>query len=347
MEDKHSILFVDDEENILSAMRRLFRREGYEILTATGGEEALAILEKQPVSLIVSDQRMPQMIGAEFLARSREVSPNSIRMLLTGYSDIEAATQAINEGGIYRYITKPWDDEDLKTTVRAGLQRFQIGEDNRRLTAELQRKNAELEAFNERLEEKVAERTRELNLRVRELQGRDRIAQHMLSVHTLEETLEEVLQVAVDILQLDRAIIHLEEEDGFFPAAGIGASAPGAREGRQELRLVEISVTHLEAFETVRLRREPVHVEESDPPISPFVVVPILRGDDLLGLLEADNLRSNRPISNEELSMVASFALQAAIAISDAQSHQDFGEWKQQLDAVLQDVDRLQDPTSS
>ena len=347
MEGKHSILFVDDEDNILSAIRRLFRREGYEILTAAGGEEGLAILEEHPVSLIISDQRMPQMIGSEFLARSREVSPNSIRMLLTGYSDLEAATQAINEGGVYRYITKPWDDEELKVTVRAGLARFEIEEDNRRLTSELQRKNAELEAFNERLEGKVAERTQELNLKVRELEGRDRIAQHMLSVHTLEETLEEVLQVAVDILQLDRAIIHLESEEGLSPAAGIGASAPGVREGHEELRRVEISGAHREAFEMVKRQREPVHVEEPEPPCSPFVVVPILRGDDLLGLLEADNQRSNRSISTEELSTVASFALQAAIAISDAQSHQDFDEWKHQLDAVLEDAERIDNPAGS
>ena len=98
MEATHTVLFVDDEENILKALSRVFRREGYRLLTATSGREGLELLQANPVALIVSDQRMPEMLGAEFLRRSREVSPHTIRIMLTGHSDMEAATQAINEG---------------------------------------------------------------------------------------------------------------------------------------------------------------------------------------------------------------------------------------------------------
>ena len=104
---------------------------------------------------------MPEMIGAEFLARSQEIAPHSIRIMLTGYSDIEAATQAINEGGIYRYITKPWDDEDIKMVVREALERLDLEQQNRQLTEELKIKNA--------LIEKIAKDNRVRFLKTKEL----------------------------------------------------------------------------------------------------------------------------------------------------------------------------------
>ena len=98
MEPKHTLLLVDDEENILHALRRVFRRMDCRILTAPSGPVGLELVRANAVSLVISDQRMPEMIGAEFLGHVREISPRTIRIMLTGYSDIEAATQAINEG---------------------------------------------------------------------------------------------------------------------------------------------------------------------------------------------------------------------------------------------------------
>ena len=118
MSHKHTLLIVDDEENILRALCRVFRRDGHRVLTATSGPEGLELLKKGPVSLIISDQRMPGMIGAEFLGQAKALSPHAIRIMLTGHSDIEAATRAINEGEIFRYLTKPWDDNQLRVTVR-------------------------------------------------------------------------------------------------------------------------------------------------------------------------------------------------------------------------------------
>lgn len=180
---QHTLLLVDDEENILNSLRRLFRREGYTILTATSGAEGLELLAQNEVSLIMSDQRMPQMIGAEFLAKSREIAPHCIRIMLTGYSDLEAATEAVNRGGISRYITKPWNDDEISQIVRDALRQIELERENKQLTIELQQKNKELEDFNARLEKAVRQRTRELQLKVKELEGKDRIAQHMLSVH--------------------------------------------------------------------------------------------------------------------------------------------------------------------
>lgn len=109
---KPPILIVDDEEEILHSLRRLLRLE-FEVYTATSGREALQILEHQPVHVVSSDQRMPEMAGAEFLRHTHSARPRAIRILFTGYADIQAVIDAINHGHIYRYLPKPWDQAVL------------------------------------------------------------------------------------------------------------------------------------------------------------------------------------------------------------------------------------------
>lgn len=116
--EEPTLLLVDDEPNILNALKRLLRREGYRILSAGSGEEALELLATHPVQVIVSDQRMPSMSGVEFLSRARELYPQTIRIVLSGYSDITTLADAINRGAVWKYISKPWDDEALKEDIR-------------------------------------------------------------------------------------------------------------------------------------------------------------------------------------------------------------------------------------
>ncbi len=117
-EQKPTVLLVDDEPNILSALRRVLRRDGYEILTAQSGEEALDILAHQTVMVILSDQRMPNMTGTEFLSRVKILHPRTVRIILSGYADLNSITEAINKGEIYKFRTKPWDDDELRSDVR-------------------------------------------------------------------------------------------------------------------------------------------------------------------------------------------------------------------------------------
>ena len=151
------ILCVDDEANILSALRRLFRGRGYQVLTANGGQAGLETLRTQPVDLVISDMRMPEMSGAEFLEAVRQDWPQTIRLLLTGYADIASILAAINRGEIYRYITKPWDDNDILLIVRHALE-----QEKQHLEALTVRQNDALKLLNASLEEKVRLRTAEL-----------------------------------------------------------------------------------------------------------------------------------------------------------------------------------------
>lgn len=113
---KYSLLFVDDEKRILTALRSIFRRE-YDVHIATGGEEALAILANHKIDVIVSDQRMPNMLGNELLAKVHELYPKTMRLLLTGFMDKEAIIKTINEGEIYRFINKPWSNDEIHQTI--------------------------------------------------------------------------------------------------------------------------------------------------------------------------------------------------------------------------------------
>ncbi|MCB0384887.1 MAG: hybrid sensor histidine kinase/response regulator [Bdellovibrionales bacterium] len=141
---KHSILCVDDEIDNVDALERIFRRN-YRVLKATSGAEGLALLkDATDVAVIISDQRMPKMTGVEFLKKSIKTHPDAIRILLTGYTDIESVIDAINSGGIYRYLTKPWDSVDLANTIDKAIEKFD-------LRRELVEKNLALEAALEEL----------------------------------------------------------------------------------------------------------------------------------------------------------------------------------------------------
>lgn len=166
----YKILFVDDEKDILASLKRLFMDEGYEIFTAQGGPHALELLKNGAVDLIVSDQRMPVMSGVEFLKQSKGLAPDSIRILLTGYADISAAIDSINKGEVYRYITKPWNDDELKAIIRDGLELRRLRRENENLLELTQRQNLELKDLNANLDEKVKEQTKDIQKMLEELQ---------------------------------------------------------------------------------------------------------------------------------------------------------------------------------
>jgi response regulator RpfG family c-di-GMP phosphodiesterase len=156
------VLVVDDEMNILSAVRRALRTEEYAVQVTSDPHEALAFASRQTVAAVVSDQRMPVMEGTELLSRMRTVSPDTVRIMLTGYADIEAARRAINHSGIFRFLSKPWDDDDLRQTLRQAIEHHQLVCENKRLSELTERQNRTLKDFNATLKKKVMQRTGEV-----------------------------------------------------------------------------------------------------------------------------------------------------------------------------------------
>ena len=157
-----TVLCVDDEPNILSSLRRVLRPLGCKVLLAGGGAEGLEHLEQEKVDLVISDMRMPEMDGAAFLAEVARRWPGTVRILLTGYADLDSTINAINEGHIYRYLSKPWEDNDLRLTVQRALENKANVAERRRLVRLTQQQNKKLKALNANLEERVQARTEEL-----------------------------------------------------------------------------------------------------------------------------------------------------------------------------------------
>ncbi|MES2740282.1 MAG: EAL domain-containing protein [Pseudomonadota bacterium] len=149
---QRTLLLVDDEQNIVSAVKRLLRREDYHILTANSGQEGLDLLTRHKVDVIVSDQRMPGMIGADFLRKAKQLYPDTIRIMLSGYTELQSVTDAVNEGAIYKFLTKPWEDELLRGHIADAFRLKEISDDNTRLNLELRTANHDLASANRKME---------------------------------------------------------------------------------------------------------------------------------------------------------------------------------------------------
>lgn len=156
------LLLVDDEPNILTSLNRLLRAEGYAIRTAESGAQGLELLEQEPADVILSDMRMPTMNGAEFFKQARERWPDSVRILLTGFADVESTISAVNKGGIHAYLNKPWDDVQLLQAVRGAVERKRLVDERDALLKLTAQQNDELTFLNDGLEDAVRARTAEL-----------------------------------------------------------------------------------------------------------------------------------------------------------------------------------------
>jgi response regulator RpfG family c-di-GMP phosphodiesterase len=205
------LLLVDDDENVVASLMRLLRRDGYQILRANSGKEGLALLASNTVGVIISDQRMPEMTGVEFLSQVKETYPDTVRIVLSGYTELNSVTDAINRGAIYKFLTKPWDDDLLRANVEEAFRRHEMKLENIRLSNELREANEMLLQANRELEQRVEEKTRE-------------------ALRNLD-----VLRVSQEILEhLPVAVIGIGE-DGMVAVANIIAQQMFAAGGTQPL----------------------------------------------------------------------------------------------------------------
>lgn len=214
------ILFVDDEQSVLKALQRMLVDDDFTVLTATSGQEGLEVLEREKeVQIVVSDFRMPGQNGVDFLREVRNRRPETVRIVLSGYADAGAIVAAVNEGQIYKFIPKPWNEDDLRVTLDNALERYFLHKQNARLMQELQGSNAKLQEINEKLEGLVEERTQKLKYQNQALQ----VSQNILDTLPvgvvgldLDGTIVNANQVVSDQLGLhDQHFVGLSREEVF------------------------------------------------------------------------------------------------------------------------------------
>ena len=138
----HHVLIVDDEPNVLNAFQRALRKQSYTLLTAESGQQALQLLDAREVSLVISDYNMPGMNGLDFLKQVKSLHPHILSIMLTGQAEISIAVQAINEAGVYKFIQKPWDDNDLKITLQRALESIDLVNERDRLLRKVKNRDA-------------------------------------------------------------------------------------------------------------------------------------------------------------------------------------------------------------
>lgn len=195
----YTVLVVDDEPNVLRSIQRLFRRDPLRVLTTTDPHEALALLEREPVHVIMADQRMPGMTGIQLVQQVKERRPDVMRIVFTGYVDMNTAIDAINKGEVFRFVTKPWQDEDLKQVVRQALTQYELVAENRKLMNLIERQNLRLRQLNQQLEEEIAERTEA----VKEFLRRKN--------QELTEALASIRAAQDKLLRSERTVVHFLE----------------------------------------------------------------------------------------------------------------------------------------
>ena len=192
-EEPINILFVDDEENILKTLKRLMSFENYQCHFANSGQEGLQLLQKQPCEIIISDMRMPAMQGDAFMVKAKEICPNSMRFILSGYADFNSLIQALNDGGVHQFIMKPWDDDALLAKIADAVEHVTVKKQRDQLLKITRRQAAMLAQANKDLESKVASRTQEVQ------QTADMLD---LSYHELKASYGVFIDVVAQVLQL-------------------------------------------------------------------------------------------------------------------------------------------------
>lgn len=221
------LLCVDDEPAILKSLQRIFVGQPYQVQLAGSGAQALQLMQNHKVQIIISDMRMPEMNGAEFLAQAAQLQPDSYRILMTGYADLASTVQAINLGKIHRYVQKPWNNQELLSLVDEGLEMYRLIRANKQLTAQVAKQNKELKELNHNLEEMVVHRTSQLKKTLQQLKA---------LVQQQEQDHRSTLEVLYNIIGSNPALSGEFALNVSQTCAAIGRVLGYSKEQRQALR---------------------------------------------------------------------------------------------------------------
>lgn len=318
------ILVIDDEPDNLDLLCRALESAHYEVQVAVNGKKGLEVAESSHPDLILLDVMMPDLNGYEVCRqlKAKETLQDIPVIFLTGLDAASDVVEGFRAGGI-DYIRKPFHKEEVLVRVQMHLERGQLIET-------LTRESEELVKLNAQLEEIVDERTQALHQKVIELEGKNRIAQSLLTVHTLPQTLNLVLESITQVITLNRGVIYLVDNHELKPASAFGVLGMDGIVSSEQLDSFKPSAKLQQAMEDLQKQQTVMHGQTDDVG-EVFTLVPILRDDDLLGLIE---IVGTTPINKDALHTLDGFALQAAVAISDAQMTSDT-HWKQQLEGAL------------
>ncbi|MAE93654.1 MAG: hypothetical protein CL910_03240 [Deltaproteobacteria bacterium] len=303
------VLYVDDEPENLRVFELTFRRD-FEVLTATSGEEGLDLVLNQRVALVLSDHKMPGMTGAEFLARVRDVAPETIRMLVTAYGSAETLAHAINDGSIYRYVPKPWQPEEMRVALRRGIEVFAMAKEREGLVQELQTVN--------RIAETI---TRELSL--------DRLLDLLVTSLT-------------GVLSYDGASLLLFEQG--TERLRMARTAPAEDEASRNLEglcldgetagevVDELAAGRAQFFCLDECFAQPAPIQRWLTELaSDVLAVPLLGKDAPIGVLAVDNRKGGKAFDASDRTLLEGIGQQAAVAIQNARLVEDLRQSRQQV----------------
>lgn len=324
-----SILIVDDDDTLREILGTYLDAEGYRVTAAANGEEAFAHLDRDDLDVLITDLKMPGMNGLELSRKALVADPDRPVILMTAFADVDNARESVSIG-IYDFILKPFDFADFGNAVRRALSHRRLLTENREYQRNLE------QMVEDRTQElqgallEIQEASNNLDRKVKELEGRERINQLLLTIHTLEETLTTVLEAVQSALGVERMVIFLPDSSGQNPepAAGAGVPSPGDLVSSEALRklsapwLEEAKVAACQAFREGRV------VSEEGPSGRLSATVPILRLGEALGAAFVQNPFSDRPLAEEDVVTLANLLAIAAVAVSDAWLYGDSEQWK-------------------
>ncbi len=307
---EYPVLYVDDEPENLRIFELAFRRD-FGVLTAPDAASALRIINERPVSVALSDQRMPGMTGVEFLARVREVDPKIIRILVTAYGDAQTLGSAVNDGSIYKYIPKPWTPEDMELSVRRAVEVYALDRERDDLLLELTTLNQVSQSINQQLE--------------------------------LSRLLDLILETLTDTLHFDSAaILFFREEQGELAVeavrprgdtvnewvAGLSFTREDAPGLLKKIAQAEMQVLR---FEDVADYEAPIRAWVHEVAADEILIAPLLGKEAVIGALVVDNRRGGKDFGVAEQTLMDGLATQAVIAIENARLVEDLRSSREQV----------------
>ena len=305
-----SILIVDDEQPIRMMLRNLLETIGYTVVDAASGDQALEVVAQMPADLVVTDLKMPGIDGLTLAKRLLEENPDRPVLLMTAYADLDSARKAIGIG-IYEYFTKPFDVNDVVAGIGRALERRRLVLENR--------------AYQKDLERKVEERTWKLMQTVRELEARDSLLKHLLSIQEPQETLGLAVQLALDLCACDAGALYVPDADGGVELwAAVGYLAPGAPANAEDLASLGLERDADMASRLQEVLQEGLPTWTSDPgevrrdlSVHSAGILPVHKGDEIIALLEVGRKRKDALVGEADLDALVGFVPYVAISVMD------------------------------